>query len=581
MDGLFDDPYTDARMRGLIPRFALLGLAAYLVVGLVVTRDAADAAALGAMVVATLLLTYVVRRRDLLARVSRRTVFVVLVGYAALIAAPASKHAAVVVLDETLLVLTVLFGSVFFSGWVARLTPVVIACVAQGMLLLGSSRATWAVFGAHVVGYVVVGHFGNQVAATLRDALRANRAVHSVLATATGDLSDDDIAAVGVTAARSVSGWDVASVLLVDGETLHLAASAGLPDEVMAAYDGWSLRVDGPGLSAAVVRSGEPQYVRDAGALLGAENAVMRWGAACLAGVPIRYRGEVVGALTLVDRERRAFSDGERFRLTQVAEQLGLALGNARAYRREAAVAERLAELNRRKDEFLANVSHELRTPATSLGLAARTLHAGRGRLTEEQETRIVEMMRRRSGELTGLIEGLLAEAVASTGQTRLEIQPVDWAEALPRWVAASSDLTGRPVRLDLPEGPAVTMSDPAKCERIVMNLLSNAAKFSDPDTAITCRLAASGEAVELVVTDNGIGIAEDVLPHVFDRFYQGDGSMTRAHGGLGIGLSLVRHFAQAHGGAVDVASTVGVGTTVTVTLPRNFTPRLRVVGES
>jgi signal transduction histidine kinase len=577
-EALFEDPYTDARIRSLIPRFAALCMVAYAVVGVAVSRTATEVWTLAGALFVTLLLTAVVAQRHVFARVSRRTVFVVLVAYAALVALPASPHVTVLLLDEILLVLAVLFGSVFFAGWARFGAPVAVALVAHGVLL-AAGRATWGELGARVVGYVVVGYFGSEVAATLRESLVANRATHSVLETATADLPDDEIASAGVAAALAVSGWDAAAVVLVDGEELRVAAMGGLPDAVVAAYAEHPFRVDGPGLSAAVVRSGTPQYVEDVGELLGDEQALLRWGAACLAGVPVEYRGEVLGALNLTDRKRRGFADGERFRIAQVAQQLGLALGNARAMRREASVAAGLADLNRRKDEFLANVSHELRTPATSIGLAARTLHAGRGRLTEDQEARIVDMMKRRSAELTGLIEGLLAETVAATGQTRLEIQPVDWTESLPRWVAASSENTGRDVRLDLPDGPMVmTFSDPAKCERIVMNLLSNAAKFSEPDTPITCRLTPTDDAVEVSVTDNGIGIAENVLPQVFDRFYQGDGSMTRAHGGLGIGLSLVRHFAEAHGGSVDVASTLGVGTTVTVTIPRNFETRLSVV---
>ena len=574
-DALFEDPYTDARMRALIPRFAALGAAAYAVVGALVARTAVEVATLVSLMLVTLLLTWVVARRNLLARVSRQTVFVVLIVYATAISVSTSHSPAMHLLDETLRIVAVLFGAVFFAGVARYATPVVIAVIAH-LMLDAAGRGSWAELVAHVLGYLVVAHFGSEVAATLRDSLRANRAVHSVLEAATEGLSDEAIARAGVKAAVAVSGWDAGGVALVDGDELPFAALAGLPDDVVRWYAERPLRVDGPGLSAAIVRSGEPQYAEDAGELLGDEQAVMRWGAACMAGVPIRYHGELLGALTLVHRVRRGFPDGDRYRVTQVAEQLGLALGNARAYRREAAVAAGLADLDRRRNEFLANVSHELRTPATSLGLAARTLHVGRGRLTTEQQDRIIEVMRRRSAELTGLIEGLLAETVAASGQTRLEIQAVDWTEALPRWAAASSEVSGRPVRTDLPDGPLVTFSDPAKCERIVMNLLSNAAKFSDPETPITCRVVATADGVEVSVTDNGIGIPESVLPHVFDRFFQADGSMTRAYGGLGIGLSLVRHFAEAHGGRVDLASTVGVGTTVTVTLPR--TARSRAV---
>jgi signal transduction histidine kinase len=566
---LFEDPHTDARMRALIPRFAILCSAAYVLVAGAASRTAGELYSLGGLLFVTLALTWAVSRGDVLARLSRRTVFVVLVVYAVLIAYPTTSSPPVLLLDEVLQVLAVLFGAVFFAGLARVAAPLAIA-VAVHVTLLAAGKGSWGELGAHVVGYLLVGYFGSEVAATLRESLRANRAVHSVLAAATGDLDDEVIAATGLAAALSVSGWDAGAVVLVDGEALRVAAAEGLPETVTAAYAKAPLRVDGPGLSAAVVRSGEPQYVEDAGELLGADQALVRWGAACMAGVPVRYHGEVIGSLALFHRARRAFGEADRFRVAQVAEQLGLALGNARAYRQEAAVAARLLDLNRRKDEFLANVSHELRTPATSLGLAARTLHAGRGRLSEEQQDRIIEMMRRRSAELTGLIEALLAETVAASGQTRLEIQPVDWSEALPRWVAAAEDVTGRAVTLELPEGPVVTFSDPAKCERIVGNLLSNAAKFSDPGTPVRCVLAVLADGVEVSVSDRGVGIEESVLPRVFDRFFQVDGSSTRAHGGLGIGLSLVRHFAEAHGGSVVLSSAVGAGTTVRVTLPRD-----------
>jgi signal transduction histidine kinase len=564
-------------MRRLIPRFALLGALAYVLAGTVQSKEPGEWAAFGALLVATLGLTVVIARRDLLAHVSRRTVFVVLVVYAGLIAVPVAPSPAGPVLDEVLEVLVVFFGAVFFAGAARWAAPVAVALVQFAVLSLAGDASLERLF-LHLVGYLLVAYFGSEVANTLRESLRSNRAVHAVLESATANLPDTELAEVGLDAALAVSGWDAGSVLLVEGEELWVAAARGLPELVTGPYSGTSFRVDGPGMSAAVVRSGEAHYVGDAGALLGDEEALVRWGARCLAGVPIRYRGEVLGSLSLYDRTRRSFSDAERYRVSQVADQLALALAHARSYRQEGDVAARLLELNRRKDEFLANVSHELRTPATSLGLAARTLHAGRGRLTPEQEERIVEMMRRRSTELTGLIEALLAETVAASGQTRLELQPIDWTEALPRWVSASSDVTGRDVDLDVPEGPLTTFSDPAKCERIVGNLLSNAAKFSEPGTPISCRLVATADTVDVTVTDRGIGIPDHVLPRVFDRFYQGDGSMTRAHGGLGIGLSLVRHFAEAHGGRVDIASTVGVGTTVTVSLPREVSPRLSVV---
>jgi len=577
-EGLFEDPYTDERMRALIPRFALLGSAAYVLVGLFVTRTAADAASLVFVLLVTLALTWFVARRGVLTQVSRRTVFVLLLVYAAFIAVPTTHAHGALLLDEILEVLAVLFGSIFFAGAARFGAPVAVALM-QYAVLSFSGDASIGDLGVHLVGYLVIAYFGSELAGTLRESLRANRAIHSVLEAATSDLGDEDIARAGLDAALAVSEWDAGSVLLVERDALRVAAVVGLPEEMYAPYLGLTFHVDGPGVAPAVIRSGEAQFTGDAGALLGNDQEIVRWGARCLAGVPIRYHGEVLGALSLYDRAPRVWTDADRFRVSQVAEQLGLALGNARAYRQEAAVAARLKELNRRKDEFLANVSHELRTPATSLGLAARTLHAGRGRLSEEQEQRIVEMMKRRSEELTGLIEGLLAETVAASGQTRLDLVPVDWGEALPRWVAAAKSVTGRDITLRMPDGPVVSKADPAKCERIVGNLLSNAAKFSEPGTPILCELAGYADHIEVRVADRGAGIPEPLLPKVFDRFFQGDGSSTRAHGGLGIGLSLVRHFAEAHGGQVDIQSTEGVGTTVTVSLPREASrPPLSVV---
>lgn len=578
-ESLFEDPYTDVRMRRLIPRFAVLGAFAYVALSGITSRTRDEWAAFAGLLLVTMALTFAITRRDLLANVSRRTVFVVLIVYASLVAVPVSDNPNARVLDQILEVLVVLFGAVFFAG-IARWAAPVSVALAQFAVQSFAGQGSYERLAISLIGYLLVAYFGSEIAATLREALRTNNAAHAVLESAAANLDDAEIANVGLEAALSVCGWDAGAVLLVDGDELWVAAVSGLPDAVTAPYLGVPFRVDGPGMSAAVARSGEVQYVGDAGALLGDEEALVRWGAQTLAGVPIRHRGEVIGSLSLYDRRPgRDFGEAERYRVVQVADRLALALAHARSYRQEAQVAARLLELNRRKDEFLANVSHELRTPATSLGLAARTLHAGRGRLTNEQEERIIEMMRRRSAELTGLIEGLLAEAIAASGQTRLELQPIDWCEALPRWAATAQDVTGRRIDLDVPEGPVMSFSDPAKCERIVGNVLSNAAKFSAPDTPITCRLTARPDVIEITVVDRGVGIREDVLPKVFDRFFQADGSMTREHGGLGIGLSLVRHFAEAHGGTVEIASSVGVGTTVTVSLPRDRgTPRLSVV---
>jgi signal transduction histidine kinase len=177
-------------------------------------------------------------------------------------------------------------------------------------------------------------------------------------------------------------------------------------------------------------------------------------------------------------------------------------------------------------------------------------------------------MLERRGGQLNELIGNLLDEALSDAGMTRLTPVDLEWRDALARWTELATLDTGRDVALHLPDSPVVGSGDAVKLERVVVNLLSNAAKFSDPSTPIDVTLAVDGDDVVVTVTDHGIGIPADELERIFDRFHQVDGKPTRAVGGFGIGLSLTRHFVTAHGGTIDVESQLGRGTTFTVRLP-------------
>jgi signal transduction histidine kinase len=273
------------------------------------------------------------------------------------------------------------------------------------------------------------------------------------------------------------------------------------------------------------------------------------------------------------NRTPRRPDEREWDRLRQVAEQLGLALGNLRAHQREAEVSNELRELNRRKDAFIATVSHELRTPATTIALAARTLRDADGRLEPADRAYAHDLLVRRSDDLNGMIESLLDEAMAESDAIRLQLATVDWASHLTRWVSTARDQSHRDVLLVLPDHPVMTTGDAAKLERVVANLLSNAAKFSPAGSAIACRLTDHGDAVELEVSDQGRGIDAAQHERIFERFYQADAQSTRDVGGFGIGLSLVRRFVEAHGGTVTVRSTPGAGATFTVRLPRAVVP--------
>jgi signal transduction histidine kinase len=181
----------------------------------------------------------------------------------------------------------------------------------------------------------------------------------------------------------------------------------------------------------------------------------------------------------------------------------------------------------------------------------------------------MLDTLDRRSTHLCELIDSLLDEVVAEAGETRLTLTEIELRDALARWADLTQLQTGRRITLRLPAEPVVVSMDVVKMERVVSNLLSNASKFSDAGDEVELGLDSDDDSVRITVTDRGVGISEAALPHIFDRFYQVDGGATRSAGGFGIGLSLVRHFVEAHAGTIAVNSEVGRGTTFTVTLPR------------
>jgi signal transduction histidine kinase len=212
-------------------------------------------------------------------------------------------------------------------------------------------------------------------------------------------------------------------------------------------------------------------------------------------------------------------------------------------------------------------VSHELRTPAAALELVAETFHERADRLTPEDMEHVKSVLLRRSRDLRQLIETLLDSAIADTGSARLALRPVSWRESLTTWSETVQAHTGREISLSLPPEDVITLADPAKMERVVANLLGNAAKFSPPGTAIWLGLRTTQGELVMTVADEGIGIPDEARGRIFERFVQVESGSTRETGGVGLGLYLVQEFVGLHGGTVGVAST-GLGSAFTVRLP-------------
>jgi PAS domain S-box-containing protein len=233
--------------------------------------------------------------------------------------------------------------------------------------------------------------------------------------------------------------------------------------------------------------------------------------------------------------------------------------------------------LNRSKDQFLATLSHELRTPLNAIYGWARILDAGR--LDEAATRRATGAILRNAAAQVQLIEDVFDVSRVITGNMRLDVRPLHVAavmEAALDTVRPTAAAKG--VHLERIFDPRVgaLMGDPARLQQVAWNLLMNAVKFTPRDGRVELHLRLAGDLVEIVVSDTGEGIAPEHMPRIFQRFAQADSSSTRRHAGLGIGLALVRHLVELHGGTVSAASAgLGRGATFTVTLPRIMVPAL------
>jgi signal transduction histidine kinase/CheY-like chemotaxis protein len=295
-----------------------------------------------------------------------------------------------------------------------------------------------------------------------------------------------------------------------------------------------------------------------------------------LLAVPLIVQERVLGALAVGAERGRRFTDREIELVSAFAYHAAVALDNARLFaeaQRRRAEAERAQstaeEANRAKDEFLAVLSHELRTPLTAILGWVRLLLTGR--LPTARVNEALTAIDRNTRVQTRLIDDLLDISRIVAGKIELDRRPVDLAAVVrevltlarqdPRAAALLSDTVIEPC--------GVVLGDPDRLHQVITNLVSNALKFTPADGRVDVRLQRAGDDVELVVSDTGEGISAEHLPHVFDRFHQVDRSYTRRYGGLGLGLAIVRHVVQAHGGSVRAESAgPGLGARFTVRLP-------------
>jgi PAS domain S-box-containing protein len=280
--------------------------------------------------------------------------------------------------------------------------------------------------------------------------------------------------------------------------------------------------------------------------------------------VPVKgLDGGVIGGLFFGHSQPEQFTEQHERLAIGTASWASVALENARLYGEA-------QEANRMKDEFLAVLSHELRTPLNAILGYARLLRGGM--LDDEQTERALETVERNSRWLTQIVEDVLDVSRIVSGKIRLDVQAVELPSVIDNAVATiqpAADAKGVKLQTLIdPRAPAVS-GDPDRLQQVVWNLLSNAVKFTPKGGRVQVRLERVNSHVEMIISDTGIGIRRDFLPYVFERFRQGDAGPTRKTGGLGLGLSIVRHIVEMHGGTVQAASEgEGEGATFIVRLP-------------
>ncbi len=379
-------------------------------------------------------------------------------------------------------------------------------------------------------------------------------------------------------------GWQVGVLWAADhqGEVLRCIdvwhSSSVTVERFERASRAWTF-ARGIGLPGRIWKTGKPSWIPNVSDDRNFPRATVAQEAGLHAafGFPILLGDEVVGVIEFFSQEIRqpdqdlldmiaslGFQIGQFHERKRAEEKLAHLLVRERAARTDAEKANRL------KDEFLATLSHELRTPLNAMIGWSRMLKSGR--LDDESSLHAMDVIERNAWAQKQIIEDILDVSRVITGKLQLHLAPVDLVAVVKAALDAvrpafeAKDIS---VEESYQEGLGVIAGDADRLQQVVWNLLSNASKFTPVGGTVAIRVSQDKKYVEIEVIDTGPGIAPEFLPHVFERFRQADGSTTRTHGGLGLGLAIVRHLVELHGGVIS-ADNFGPrsGAVFTVKLP-------------
>jgi PAS domain S-box-containing protein len=402
------------------------------------------------------------------------------------------------------------------------------------------------------------------------------RRLQSVTDTALSHLSLDELLHEMLGRIQELLGADAAAILLVtdDGKYLGGRIAIGLEEEAR-------VRVPmGRGIAGRIATSRMPLIVDDL-STTEVVSTILLENARSLVGAPLMIEGRVIGVIQVDTRETHSFTQDDVDLLQLAADRVALAIERARLYEAEQRARLDAETANRMKDDFLATISHELRSPLNSI--LGWVMLLREGRLSEVATAAALQTIERSARTQNRIISDLLDVSRIINGKLRLNmrtLEPGAIVEAGVEGVRPAAEAKGILINMSLDRKAGSIAGDSDRLQQIVWNLVSNAIKFTPPGGSVDVLLARVGSYVELEVRDTGAGIGSEFLPFVFERFRQADSSSTRRQGGLGLGLAIVRHLVELHGGTVGAQSEgPGRGAVFVVRLP--LASKARVVREA
>ena len=392
-----------------------------------------------------------------------------------------------------------------------------------------------------------------------------------------------DVLNLILTSSLELLGGNEGSIMLLEDDKKHLKVVSyhGPRTEVVLKGRG---KV-GTGVAGTVAQRREPMLIQgnrlekdvqgSAGPTRGIRSAMS---------VPLVRNDELLGVLNLNETQGdRMFTEQDLNSLGVFAEHAAIAIGNASIFAKERETVERLEELDQLKSDFVASVSHELKTPLTAIIGAARMVSRKGDDMDPDDQSKFMEMIERQGNRLLRLVDDVLTTSQIESGRQMIR-ELVDLRAAAQDVVDELGQMNvgaGREITLTSePERPRI-WGDQIALQQILRNLIENALKYSGETASIWVTVRETPDEGILEVGDGGVGIDEEGLRVIFERFQQVDSSSTRRVGGFGLGLFIVKSLVDAHGGEIDVKSATGEGTVFTIHLPKRASDRGQMNAEA